>query len=93
MKDFLYKLLRPRHWIKRNTFNKDWDQFVLNAIASGQIQRFDEYHAKVDGVLVWVKNYPYAYGTPDFADVMPSARTVDLLFAALLKSDTNRKMK
>lgn len=83
MSDFLYRLLRPRHWLRNYPTSLVWDAFVLRAIAAGDVRRIDEYHAMVGGKDVWVQNYPYAYGAPYPGEVLPSARTVDLLAEAL----------
>ena len=83
MSEFVYRLLRPRHWLRNYPTSLAWDAFVLRAIAAGDIVRIGKYSAKVGGKAVWVGNYPYAYGYPYPGDVMPRASTVDLLAEAL----------
>lgn len=84
MSDFLYRLLRPRHWLRNYPTSLAWDAFVLRAIAAGDVRRVDKYHAMIGGKGVWVQNYPFAFGRPVFADVMPRASTVDALLDALM---------
>ena len=83
MQDFLYRLIRPRHWLRNYPTSPAWDAFILRAIAAGDVRQIGGYTAKVGGKFVWVENYPYGYGRPYPGAVMPSARTVDLLAEAL----------
>ncbi len=86
MGDFFYRLMRPRHWLRHHPTSLAWDAFVLRAISAGEVRRLREHVAHVGGKAVWVGNYPYAYGSPYPGEVMPRARTVDLLAEALAVS-------
>ncbi len=86
MKEFFYRLLRPRHWLRNYPTSAAWDSYVLRCIADGKIKRLDRYTADLDGKVVWVENYPSAYGQRYPGEVMPRASTVDLLAEALAVS-------
>lgn len=86
----MYRILRPRHWIRNYPTSTAWDAFVLGAISRGDVSRRTSNRAKVGGKVVWVGTYPYSYGAPYDGEVMPSARTVDLLAEALAVSGVAR---
>lgn len=86
IREFFYRLLRPRHWLRAYPTSLTWDAFVLRAIASGDVERICDYTAKVGGVMVWVANFPYGYGRRYPGEVLPRASTVDLLADALAVS-------
>jgi hypothetical protein len=66
--------------------NETWDAFVLDAVSRGDVERIDQYTAKVGGVSVWVENYPYAFGYPSQPEigVLPKLSTRRALFQALV---------
>ena len=87
MRDFFYRLLRPRHWVRNYSYDENWDAFVRQSISDQKIVVKCEKIAMLSGVPVWIGNYPYAYGTPyPGSYAMPSAQTVDALRSAIVLS-------
>ena len=91
MKYFLKSLL-PLHWIRNHSTDEEWDALILsfleNPVFSEPEYKGLGYVLKLNGVEIWVENYPYAFGSP--ADTsgtsyakLPSRRTVIKLKEAL----------
>jgi hypothetical protein len=62
-----YKLqaMTPRYWLANEPVNSIWDKKLNEWLddPNATIERYDKYCAIVNKkVLVWIENYPYAYG-------------------------------
>lgn len=69
--------LTPPYWIRNHSTNKALDKWILAALKSPRFRKISERRVVLNGVELWVSNYPYAYGyMPDFEGFgMPSRRT------------------
>lgn len=82
VKDFFYRLLRPRHWLRNYKTCKEWDSFLNELLDSNLVEKERNCSVKIGEVGVWISNYPYAYGSPYSPyelDILPKPRTVDRL--------------
>lgn len=80
MLDFFWVLIRPHFWIRNYRFSKEWDKFIRKCIDENRpVQSKSRYDVKIDGVTIWIENYPHAYGRPygdcPVQDVLPARRT------------------
>ncbi|MES0444932.1 MAG: hypothetical protein ABUJ92_00165 [Desulfobacterales bacterium] len=55
------------------------------------IEVLDDYKAVVNGQVVWIENYPYAYGSRTFDQIIPakerpSRKTIFMLHDAIEKT-------
>ena len=65
MSEFLYTLrwlLNPAFWLRNKPTNRSWDLMILNQLKEPLFERINEYTVNLNGVAIWVKNYPYCYG-------------------------------
>ena len=83
MSDFLFRLLRPRYWTQiYPTCRKYSDALEEQLDSKPEIERENEYTTRINGVRIWVKSYPYAYGSiyPESNRcVLPTARVREKL--------------
>ncbi len=87
---FLRIIMTPSCWIRNRSTNKQWDRMVLSQLKTPHFTENDNYTVMLNGVQMWVENYPYAYGT-DYTglnDGMPSRATVFRLKDALDRAKT-----
>lgn len=91
MNYFFKILLTPSCWIRNyptsrvlsDKINKALDAGLLPTVDAGYLGR--SYTVKLDGLELWIENYPYAYGSvypygrtlPDRATVFRLAEAVD----------------
>ena len=83
---FFRYLLRPRYWVMNYPYCEAWDKKLRELMTAHRFEAVDRYHARIDGILVWVANHPYASFTPVDMGVRPSRRTIE---AAHLKYVTD----
>ncbi len=84
MRSFFRYLFRPAWWAMIRQYNKAWDEYVAKAIEAGEIKQDSSCWAIVGGKKVWVQNYPYGYGHPEFNEgIRPSRETIEALASAL----------
>ena len=64
--DFLYFLFKPGFWLVNYPYSPRWDAFLNEAMdnADPEYLAIGSHTLNVRGACVWIKNYPYAYGTP-----------------------------
>lgn len=76
--NFFYRITRPNHWIKVDSYSRDQDYSILEFIEKDNFLHFSESNLinnKVylayskDGKIFWIQNYPYAYGKTPFTSV------------------------
>lgn len=61
--NFLYRISRPTHWVKLGSYDRNLDLFLLKKINEGaKVEFIGSCVASLDGVEIWVANYPYSYG-------------------------------
>jgi hypothetical protein len=46
-----------------NIYNEIWDRELNNLLDNYKLKDIDNYTATLNGVEIWIGNYPYAYGT------------------------------
>jgi len=72
-------LMRPTFWLRIYPTNEGWDKKINQLIDSRVgVKRFSRYQVIFDdGTVVWVSNFPYAYGSNGLNDgYLPSRKTV-----------------
>jgi len=82
--------INPGTWMRNYGYSKHVDKFILTALENPKFEYGNPYTQydnviKLNGVTVWVGNYPYAYGyLYNRSQVgMPSRKTVVKLKKAL----------
>ena len=58
-----YRLL-PLYWMQNTATCKAWDAILNDALDQGPVKYRGGHTANIDGLTVWVSNWPYAYGSP-----------------------------
>ena len=75
-------LFYPRIWSLLYPINKTWDKFLNDLLDSGNVKfkHNGPFSVKINGIPVWISNYPYAYGSTFFWDqgdkTLPSRSTI-----------------
>lgn len=66
MMNFLFGLFNPKFWLMLSDYDKDIDEWLLNAMKHYEIEDTREYSASnrifeilIDGKILWISNYPY----------------------------------
>lgn len=83
------RLLKPRYWIQNYKTNWDWDGILNDLLDKYEPEDVSPLTVRLGKVVVWVGNWPYAYGTAHFpsADVLPSVETRKRLRNRVPKKD------
>lgn len=77
MRDILRVIFSPIHWIRNASTSHVLDEFILNALKNPRFEYVSRYVVKLNGLDIWIRNYPYAYGSMDKYDgSLPSRTTV-----------------
>ena len=72
-------LLRPKLWLRNYPINEGWDDKLNQLMDDGVgVRRLNDYAVVFDdGTVVWVGNFPYAYGANRLNyGYLPSRKTV-----------------
>lgn len=80
--NIIVRILLPSFWIQNYKTNWHWDCVLLNKINSPETIYGipDKYTVVINGKLIWISNYPYAYGSAHHvSDDLPSPITRILL--------------
>ncbi len=56
-------MINPRWWVMNNIYNEKWDRELNYLLDNYKLKDIDNYTAALNGVEIWISNYPYAYGT------------------------------
>lgn len=56
-------MVNPRWWVMNNIYNEKWDRELNNLLDNYKLKDIDKYTAVLNGIEIWISNYPYAYGT------------------------------
>jgi len=71
-------LLRPKLWLRNYPVNEGWDDKLNQLMDNGVgVKRLNHYEVVFDdGTVIWVSNFPYAYGSNGLNDgYLPSRKT------------------
>jgi len=64
----LLKLLRvlftPHCWLQNQGYSSVYDKSLREALRNPVFSEFGDYTIKLNGVEIWIENYPYSYGMP-----------------------------
>ena len=76
MREFVFRLLHMGAWTQSYPTNMNYSRALEARIDQGaEVTNIDEYTVDIDGVCIWVSNFPYAYGrTYPNGGILPSAR-------------------
>lgn len=68
-------LFSPKWWFRNGSTNKIWDKALKRILESNNIkfEYINNYKVNLNGFVVWVANYPYAYAT--YGGFYPSRST------------------
>lgn len=82
-------LLTPSCWMRNRKTDKAISAFINNALDNGYaIVIIDRFTVMLNGLELWVRNYPYAFGdecTPNHYSGLPDRETVFRLYDELQK--------
>ncbi len=59
----IYFVVNPRWWVMNDYYNEIWDRELNNLLDNYKLKDIDKYTATLNGVEIWIGNYPYAYAT------------------------------
>jgi len=93
MKNFLKILFNPAIWFLNYPVSKKWDKLLNEVLDSPNLHIKQEgpYTVSINGLKVWVSNYPYAYGTPYLIHASPRRTTILKLKKMMDKLEKSRK--
>ncbi len=83
--DFFKFMFSPSFWIRNYSTNKILDESLSRGIDESGVHIIDRHYCKIGETVVWIANYPYAYGTVKGVGGMPSRSTVNKLREAVTK--------
>lgn len=61
--NFFTRLTRPTHWVKLGRTFLPYDKWVLQQIEKDTWRPVDRYTCMLGDKEIWVRNYPYSYGS------------------------------
>lgn len=74
---FFYRVIHPSFWTMNYSYNKEVDLIIEIVINKELFGSNDSYTMKVENLpRIWLKNYPYAYGTIAGLVGRPSIRNI-----------------
>lgn len=89
IKDFLFAVTHPNHWVRNDGTNNILDKRIREALLNPKFECLCEHTVVLNGVHLWIANYPYAYGdiyaNPFHVEGLPKRRTVARLRDAVRK--------
>jgi len=88
--------LWPKYWLQNTPTNYEWDAILNYLLDNHKVIMTPHGTAKVGPLEVWVRNWPYAYGTPyvnGSSDFMPTVRTRKRLRSLIPAIDPLDKVK
>lgn len=56
-------ILSPTHWISVYPTNKVWDKKLQTLLENPQFEFVSAGRISLNGIQIWIENYPYAYGS------------------------------
>lgn len=85
---YLWEVLTtPKCWIRLCATNKVLDSEINKALDNPKFDDISSYTVNLNGMMLWIENYPYAFGSVYGNDSLglPSRRTVFRLRDELIK--------
>jgi hypothetical protein len=75
---WVFNILQPSCWVRNHPACKYWDAELNAQLDNPTFTDFGKHTVKLNGSLIWVANYPYAYGTARHSaeDALPFRSTV-----------------
>ena len=58
------RVVHPSFWFQNHKTDYKYDAELRKALDKYGVSRVDRYNCDVGGQLVWICNYPYAFGSP-----------------------------
>jgi len=85
-------LSNPNCWIRNGLTNRKWDRKLSKELDNPTFIRVDKWTVKLNGVEIWVRNYPYEYGYDYIGKNkgLPSRATVFRFMDALKQSEKEK---
>ena len=86
MKEFLFRLVRPRYWMSSYPISHEWSDTLEKLMDEGaevKEKHDSSFCIRLGNKYVWIGGYPYAFGQPYGKvklDVVPRATTRERLF-------------
>lgn len=69
MKNFIARMLLnlriillPWYWISNCATCREWDKRLNKMLDNPEFEYVSEHRIELNGQLIWISNYPYAYG-------------------------------
>jgi len=98
LKDIIFFLTHPDYWIMNHPYNKEWDKKLKTLMKQHLFTNIDGATADIDGIKLWIANYPYASFTIYEAigtnfRVRPSRRTIRAAYSHLIHSHLSKFQK
>lgn len=56
------RLLLPRYWLQNESTDYAWDETLNHILDQAKNVEVEDRVVTIDGVSIWVSNYPYSYG-------------------------------
>lgn len=78
----------PSYWLMCLPYSPSWDAEVRKLAQKHEFSRVGKFTAVLDGIEIWIANYPYACFSPSFKGFRPSRATIFMLRKKLLR-ETN----
>lgn len=91
IKNIFFVITNPSYWIMNYPYNKEFDNWLLNAIKTHNFENFTEHSVVIDGKILWIANHPYGSFTPYDMELRPSRRTIYLAHSKYMKDYLNLK--
>jgi hypothetical protein len=54
--------LIPGYWVQNYPTDLEWDAVLNTIMDEAKEVHLSAYTTKIDGIVIWTHNYPYAYG-------------------------------
>lgn len=79
-------IFKPRFWIRNFYTNETLSWFINDSLDKGLKIKFKSTcTCELNGKILWVANYPYAFGTIEGVEGMPDRLTVERLYKEVQK--------
>lgn len=60
LKFVLTMMFSPLSWMNLHKYNKEYDEWFVNAIDKHEFKWLNPYVVMIDGKVLWIANYPYS---------------------------------
>jgi hypothetical protein len=58
-----YFIINPHWWLMNDSYNEEWDRKLNHLLDNYKLKDIGEHTGVLNDTGVWIRNYPYAYGT------------------------------